>query len=184
MKDKGARGEKPTTKQTKSQHIDLRPLLPGGSVERDFRRLTALSLERGDFFTDAWLVAEQPIPSFVPVRARKAVFASAKMRLREKGLANRKIANAEDAEHLRKAAKFLQVKSDGRPAGPSLEWTRLEFLEKVKAAILEINKKGLRVTHEKVAEKLNRDGRTLRRHRSAFGFSSWKQLRDTAIEHS
>ncbi len=184
MKKKGTRRKKQANKNAKAPRIDLRSFLPGGLEERNYRRLTALSHERLDFLTADYLVEGRPIPSIVPVRARRAVFSSAVMRLREKGLANRKIANAEGAEHLRKAAKFLQVRRDGRPAGPSLEWTRLEFLEKVKAAIRRVATNGLRVTCDEVAFAMGRAERTLRRHWCQFGFSSWKHLRDAAIEHS
>lgn len=179
MKKKVTRGKKQTNKHAKAPRVDLRPFLPGGSVERDYRRLQTLSRERRDVQTDQWFFEKRPVPSIVPARVVKAVISATRDRTEFK-LDRQRAEIADKASHLREIERHFKILRHGRPSGPSLEGNRQDFVAKVTSAIRHLETDGIRVTCEKVAETLGRDERTFRRHREKFGFSSWRKLRDDA----
>lgn len=175
------RSKRTKTLPKQEQSIDLRPFLPGGSVERAYRQSITRSLQLLDFSTDDWLIEGRPVPNLVPPRARSVVHSAAVARLKASGLARRQAVIADDIARLRNMAKTIGVRSEGRPSGPSYEQSKSDFLMKVKAAIQQINRQGKRVTIAMVAEELGRDERTLQRNCRAWGYSSWRELRSDII---
>ncbi len=182
------RSKKIKTLRKQKQALDLRPFLPGGSVEHDYRQLEAKGRERLDFTFGDWLVDRRSMLGFVPARAQKAVYSATVANLKAGGLARRQAANAHEAARLRTVAREIGILGKGRPSGPSNEQSRDEFIMKVATAMQRLESLGKRVTIVNVAEELGRDERTLRRHSKGWGLPDWKELRDairssTSIDH-
>jgi len=157
-----------------------RRFLPGGALERRWRSQQAQTRARLDWLTDSWVIDGRPAPEFIPARLAREIRTAREAVLRTGGLERREQRAAAEIQRLQAAVRRLKIPRRGRPAGPSLNSDRSQFLSSVAAAIRRLRATHLRVTMTAVASELGRVERTLRRDLHAFGFSTWTALRQAA----